>query len=47
VAFLITMVSRPPVAGEPGPTHEQPMRSAGITPGPAGLAASPSMTAAE
>lgn len=35
VSFLLVMVSRPPTAGEPGPTPDQPMRSAGITPGPA------------
>jgi cytochrome d ubiquinol oxidase subunit I len=44
--FLLVMVSRPPVAGEPGPTPDQPMRSAGITPGPAGMG-DPSMHPAE
>ncbi len=47
MAFLIRMVSRPPVAGEPGPQSDQPMRSAGITPGPASLAGGPSMLPAE
>ncbi len=39
VAFLLTMVSRPPIPGEPGPSPEQPMRSSGITPGPVAMAA--------
>jgi cytochrome d ubiquinol oxidase subunit I len=38
IGFLLTMVSRPPQLGEPGPAADQPMRSAGLTPGPASLA---------
>ena len=34
VGFLLAMVAKPPAAGEDGPTPT-PMRSAGITPGPA------------
>lgn len=37
ISFLLKMVSRPPAMGEVGPSADQPMRSAGITPGPAGL----------
>ena len=37
VSFLLVMVSKPPVAGEEGPSSATPVRSAGITPGPAGL----------
>lgn len=47
VSFLIKLVSRPPVAGEPGPAYDKPMRSAGITPGPASLVGGPSMLPAE
>ncbi len=47
MSFLIKMVSRAPVAGEPGPQSDKPMRSAGITPGPASLAGDPSMIPAE
>jgi len=38
ISFLLVMVSKPPHAGEHGPSPDQPMRSAGITPGLAGLA---------
>ena len=47
LSFLIKMVSRPPMVGERGPNNDLPMRSAGITPGPASLAGKPSMTPAE
>jgi len=33
--FLLRMTGKPPVAGEPGPSPAEPIRSAGITPGPA------------
>jgi cytochrome d ubiquinol oxidase subunit I len=45
--FLLKMVSRPPMVGEHGPPQDKPMRSAGITPGPAALAGDPHMTPAE
>ncbi len=45
--YLLVMVSRPPMAGETGPSPDQPMRSAGITPGPAALADHTSMSPAE
>jgi cytochrome d ubiquinol oxidase subunit I len=35
ITFLLKMMSRPPVPGEPGPP-KVPVRTAGITPGPAG-----------
>ena len=34
IAFLLKMMAQPPVIGEPGPTADRPVRSAGITPGP-------------
>lgn len=34
-AFLLRMVGKPPEAGEAGPSPDQPMHTAGITPGPA------------
>jgi cytochrome bd ubiquinol oxidase subunit I len=33
--FLLRMVGKPPVTGEPGPSPDEPIRSAGIMPGPA------------
>jgi cytochrome d ubiquinol oxidase subunit I len=33
--YLLAMVSKPVVPGEPGPTPETPTRTSGITPGPA------------
>jgi cytochrome d ubiquinol oxidase subunit I len=35
LAFLLRMTIKPPEEGEPGPTPEAPLRSHGITPGPA------------
>ncbi len=37
IAFLLALVAKPPHPGEAGPKPTHPMRSAGITPGPAGL----------
>ena len=34
--FLVRLMAKPPVPGETGPSPEQPLRSAGITPGPVG-----------
>jgi cytochrome d ubiquinol oxidase subunit I len=36
MGFLLKLMSRPPVPGEPDPPQDQPIRAAGITPGPAG-----------
>ncbi len=47
VAFLLAMVAKPPMEGEAGPSAAQPMRSAGITPGPASLAADTPLLPAE
>ena len=38
VAFLLAMMAKPPHPGETGPSADQPMRSAGLVPGPASLA---------
>ncbi len=35
LVYVLRLMSRPPVAGESGPTHDVPARAAGITPGPA------------
>lgn len=35
LAIILRLMSHPPHAGEEGPTHGQPIRSAGITPAPA------------
>jgi cytochrome d ubiquinol oxidase subunit I len=47
VSFLLAMVAKPPVEGEHGPSAAQPMRSAGITPGPASLASDTPLLPAE
>jgi cytochrome d ubiquinol oxidase subunit I len=44
LVFLLRMMARSPVAGEPGPTPDEPSRTAGITPGPAAQIASPAAT---
>jgi cytochrome d ubiquinol oxidase subunit I len=36
IGFLLKLMSRPPERGESGPPADQPTRTAGITPGPAG-----------
>jgi cytochrome d ubiquinol oxidase subunit I len=36
-AFLLRMLSKPVVVGEHGPNPKLPIRSAGITPGPAAM----------
>ncbi len=38
VGFLLKLMGHAPVRGEPGPPTGQPIRTAGITPGPAGAA---------
>jgi len=39
IGFLLKLMSRPPMRGEPDPPADQPIRTAGITPGPAGAVA--------
>jgi len=36
IGFLLRLMGRPPMPGEPGPPLDQPTRTAGIVPGPAG-----------
>jgi cytochrome d ubiquinol oxidase subunit I len=38
ISFILALMARPPVAGEPDMPAGQPIRTAGITPGPAGAA---------
>ena len=33
--FLLRLMARPPAPGEPGPPRDEPIRTAGINPGPA------------
>jgi cytochrome bd ubiquinol oxidase subunit I len=46
-AFLLRLVGRAPVMGESGPPPDQPIRTAGITPGPAGAVPDPHPSPAE
>ncbi len=47
ITYLLAMVSKPPMMGEQGPSPDQPMRSAGITPGPSQSANQPHAAPAE